>query len=109
MARHSACLRAGLWLRIQDRWRLEVRCVRNVAAIMRGYDECAMNSLDVVAKVGQILDEERIHPTVGYKLTAPFVNATAPVAVALGERGKPGRSIQEKPGDLVFNSSNFDF
>jgi len=67
-----------------------------------------MNVQDAVAKAGQILDEERALPTASYWLAAPVASAAAPVAVALGERGAPRRSVQERPENFIFRSTNFD-
>lgn len=65
-----------------------------------------MNLLDAVEKVGQILDEERMEPTVRYTARAPVVNAAA--ANAFRERGTHPRSVQEHPEDFLFKSKNFD-
>src|ERR1035441_4770062 len=71
-----------------------------------------MNLQEAVAKAGQILDEERIFPTVHYEMVAPgpagdFV-ALYSVATALSERGRHPRTVQEHAEHFIFKSTNFD-
>jgi hypothetical protein len=70
-------------------------------------EENAMNFKDAAAKAGQILDEERIYPTVRYALAAP-VNAASPVVVAISQRGVHPRTVKEHPENFLFRSTNFD-
>jgi len=67
-----------------------------------------MDLQDVFTKMGQILDEERISPTVVYGLSAPAFSAAAPVVIALSQRGAHRRAVQERPASFVFRSVNFD-
>jgi hypothetical protein len=67
-----------------------------------------MNLQDALTKVGQILDEERVSPTVSYGLAAPAASAAAPVVIALRERGAHRRTVQERPANFVFRSANFE-
>jgi hypothetical protein len=67
-----------------------------------------MNLLDAVGKAEQILDEERVAPTVRYTLAAPVINAAAPSSLALRERGTHPRTVQEHPEIFIFTSANFD-
>jgi hypothetical protein len=67
-----------------------------------------MNLRDAVEKVGQILDEERAHPTVGYEAASASLISPADVYRILIERGKHPRTIQESPGEFLFKSANFD-
>lgn len=69
-----------------------------------------MNLHDAIQKAGQILDQERIEPTVRYE-TAPTVTVTHAIAALggpLNERGKHPRTIQEHPEEFQFDSTNFD-
>jgi len=69
-----------------------------------------MNFCDVIRKAGQILDEERIAPTVGYK-TMPSYEALA-AAAAYHPSQHAARQyplkVQEKPESFQFESANFD-
>lgn len=67
-----------------------------------------MKIQDATEKAGQILDEERMFPTVHYTSTAPVVSAAAPLAAALGQRGAQPRTVQEHPENFIFKSTNFD-
>jgi hypothetical protein len=68
----------------------------------------AMNIPEAVATAEQILDEERIFPTVVYGLASPAVNSAAPTVMALGQRVARRRDIQERPENFIFRSTNFD-
>lgn len=70
-----------------------------------------MDLRDAIRMAGQILDEERIEPTVGYcsTETVSVVGALAALAGPLAERGKKHpRSVQEQPEKFQFTSTNFD-
>jgi hypothetical protein len=60
-----------------------------------------MNILDAIGKAGQVLDEERIEPSVRYASRGPSVNAAAAF-----ERG--GHNVHEHPENFLFRSANFD-
>jgi hypothetical protein len=83
-----------------------------LAALTRCYDadhsSDTMNLRDAVEKAGQILDEERAYPTVVYEAASASVASPAEVFLILSERGKHPRTIQERPGKLLFKSANFD-
>ncbi len=68
-----------------------------------------MNIQDAVRKCGQILDEERIRPTVRYETATmiPFANAAAAQLSPLF-RGQHPRTVQENPEKYLLRSTNFD-
>jgi hypothetical protein len=70
-----------------------------------------MELRDAIRMAGQILDQERMEPTVGYATAepVPVVSAFAALAGPLTERGKKHpRSVQEHPEEFQFKSTNFD-
>jgi hypothetical protein len=70
-----------------------------------------MNLLDAIQKAGQILDQERVEPTVGYDTAEPVsvIGAFAALTGPLNERGnKHPRIVQEHPERFQFKSTNFD-
>jgi hypothetical protein len=67
-----------------------------------------MNLPEAVATAEQILDEERIFPTTFYGLASPVANSAAPTVIALGQRGAHRRTVQERPENFIFRSTNFD-
>jgi hypothetical protein len=69
-----------------------------------------MNLRDAIQKAGQILDEERVVSTVGYRCVSPdtLVRAFAPFVHPLSERGTHPRTVQEQPGAFQFESVNFN-
>jgi len=70
-----------------------------------------MDLRDATQKAGQILDQERIEPTVGYGRATPasLLDALDALAGPLTERGKKHpRSIHEHPEKFQFTSTNFD-
>lgn len=67
-----------------------------------------MQIQEAVAKAEQILDEERLYPTVRYTTDAPVLNAAAGIAQAFSERGKHPRTVQPYPEKFIFRSTNFD-
>src|ERR1700687_3210356 len=66
-----------------------------------------MNFRDAIQKAGQILDEERITPTVSYEVQTPLTLDFTPFRL-LGERGTHPRQVGEKPEWFQFKSTNFD-
>jgi hypothetical protein len=70
-----------------------------------------MNLRDAVQMARQILDQERMEPTVRYDAAEP-ASAIGALAAALGplnERGnKHPRTVQEHPEKFQFTSTNFD-
>jgi hypothetical protein len=67
-----------------------------------------MQMQEADAKAEQILDEERLFPTVRYTTDAPVLNPAAPIAEAFSERGKHPRAVQPHPEKFIFASANFD-
>lgn len=70
-----------------------------------------MDLRDAIRMAGQILDQERMEPTVGYATVEPVsvVSAFAALAGPLTERGKKHpRSVQDHPESFQFASTNFD-
>jgi hypothetical protein len=69
-----------------------------------------MDLRDAISKVGQILDEERMRPTVKYQMAVPMplANAAAAALHPLSQRGRHPRAVQEQPEKFVFRSANFD-
>src|ERR1700674_2629849 len=68
-----------------------------------------MNLRDALQKANQILDEERINPTVCYDTTtaSPVLDALARLTLQ-SERGYHPRLVREKPDEFQFKSVNFD-
>jgi hypothetical protein len=52
----------------------------------------------------KVLEEERNSPTVRYMLRESVASAVAPAALALAERGRHPRTVQERPGIHRFTS-----
>ncbi|MBZ5645759.1 MAG: hypothetical protein LAN37_00885 [Acidobacteriia bacterium] len=69
-----------------------------------------MNLHDANQKAEQILDQERVEPTVRYEMapTETVIQVLATFAGPLKERGKHPRTIQERPEQFQFKSTNFD-
>jgi len=69
-----------------------------------------MNLHDATQKAGQILDQERVGPTVGYELVTgnPLADALLSQAPPLNERGKRFRTVEEHPERFQFRSLNFN-
>jgi hypothetical protein len=69
-----------------------------------------MNLRDAIQKAGQILDQERVSPTVSYELATTDKTLTVLSAFvgALTERGTHFRALQEHPERYQFKSLNFD-
>ena len=69
-----------------------------------------MDIRDAIRKAEQILDEERVAPTVRYGLAAPapVFNSAAAYSNPLSERGKHPRTVQEYPEKFLFKSVNCD-
>jgi hypothetical protein len=69
-----------------------------------------MDVSDAIQKAGQILDQERVEPTVRYAsaLTEPVLAAFATLSGPLTERGKHPREVSERPEQFQFKSTNFD-
>src|SRR5260221_1676462 len=69
-----------------------------------------MNIQEAIVKAGQILDEERIAPTVHYEPvanTSVLANAAA-LFSSLGERVKVPLPVRETPEEFRFKSGNID-
>ena len=66
-----------------------------------------MNLRDAIAKAAQILDEERIDPTIEYKIS-PVITDPGTILTTLSERVKRPRRVRENPEDFQFESGNFD-
>jgi hypothetical protein len=56
---------------------------------------------------GQILDDERLTPTVRYMSPQAFGNAVAMSLSPLGQRGQNPRPVSNNPGYFRFESSNY--
>jgi hypothetical protein len=69
-----------------------------------------MDLHDAIQKAGQILDQERISPTVGYELatTDRTLSVLSVVVGPLTERGTQFRAVQEHADRYQFKSLNFD-
>src|SRR5580658_303367 len=69
-----------------------------------------MDLRDAIQKAGQILDQERVSPTVGYELATTDLTLTVLSAVVgpLTERGTHFRGVQAHPERYQFKSLNFD-
>jgi hypothetical protein len=70
-----------------------------------------MELRNAIDKANQILDEERLHPTVGYKangheVSHPFVRALGPLSLQQVRSQRP-RPVQENPREWVFESTNY--
>jgi beta-glucosidase len=52
-----------------------------------------MTHLETQQKIGQILDAERVAPTIQYVSTAPFANQMAAALSPLGQRGQHPRPV----------------
>ena len=68
----------------------------------------SMRIQEAIAKADQILDEERMSPTVRYMTDAPVLNPAAPIARAFSERGSHPRTVQSNPDSFLFRSTNYD-
>jgi hypothetical protein len=66
-----------------------------------------MNLRDAIEKAGQILDEERIEPTVDYKIS-PLITDSVTVFNSVLERGQRPCRVRENPEEFQFKSGNFD-
>jgi hypothetical protein len=69
-----------------------------------------MNLQDAIQKAGQILDQERVQPTVSYEMpqTPPAIaGILTPIALA-SERGLRARSVRENPEMYQFKRTNYD-
>ena len=68
-----------------------------------------MNLRDATSKVGQILDEERVAPTLQYDMAerAPVINAAAAYLHPLSRDIHP-RTVQEHPEKFFLKSANLD-
>lgn len=66
-----------------------------------------MNLRDAIEKAGQILDEERIEPTVDYKIS-PVITDPLAIYSSLMERSQRPCRVRENPGEFQFKSGNFD-
>jgi hypothetical protein len=66
-----------------------------------------MNLRDAIEKAGQILDEERIEPTVDYEIS-PLITGSAAVFNSVLERGRRPCRVRENPEEFQFKSGNFD-
>jgi hypothetical protein len=69
-----------------------------------------MDLHDAIQKAGQILDQERVQPTVGYAAitTDPVASALSNLVPPLTDRGTHFREVQEHPEKFQFKSLNFD-
>jgi hypothetical protein len=69
-----------------------------------------MDLRDAIQKAGQILDQERVSPTVGYELatTDRTLSVLSVVVGPLTDRGTRFRAVQEHPERYQFKSLNFD-
>src|SRR5258708_20725053 len=70
-----------------------------------------MDLRDAIQKGGQILDQERVEPTISYETTrtAPEVAAILASVLLTNERGSQHpRPVRENPGNFQFKSENFD-
>jgi hypothetical protein len=69
-----------------------------------------MDARDAIRKAGQILDEERVEPTVRYESAAAdrVIAAMAALSGPLRERGQHPRTVQEHPEGFQFKSTNFE-
>ncbi len=69
-----------------------------------------MDLRDAIQKAAQILDQERVVPTVGYEAVTPdpVMSVLSAVVGPLNERGKRFRAIQEHPEKFQFKSLNFE-
>jgi hypothetical protein len=69
-----------------------------------------MDLRDAIQKAGQILDQERVSPTVGYELatTDAMIRAFSLLSGPLTNRGERFRAVEEHPERFQFKSLNFD-
>jgi hypothetical protein len=73
-----------------------------------------MDLRDAIQKAGQILDQERVSPTVGYESAITDSTTSGALAVLsalvgpLAKRGERFRAVQEHPENFQFKSLNFD-
>ena len=69
-----------------------------------------MNLLDAIKKAGQILDEERLRPTLGYEAPSSYAAfaAAASYRPSLDARSIRPREINENPEQFQFKSTNYD-
>ncbi len=69
-----------------------------------------MDLRDAIQKAGQILDQERVSPTVTYESasTDATLSALSVMVGPLTEHGKHFRAVQEHPEKSQFKSVNFD-
>jgi len=66
-----------------------------------------MNLRDAISKAGQIMDQERVEPTVRYDLS-PVITDPVTIFNSIIERGKRPRQVRENPEESQFKSGNFD-
>jgi hypothetical protein len=66
-----------------------------------------MTLRDAIQKAGQIMDEERVEPTVGYDLS-PVITDPGAIFTAISKRGERPRRVRENPEEFQFKSGNFD-
>jgi len=69
-----------------------------------------MNLRDAIQKARQIVDEERVEPTVSYEMTPTSLAILSPAAIftSLTERSKRPRRVRENPEEFQLKSGNFD-
>lgn len=69
-----------------------------------------MDLRDAIQKAGQILDQERVSPTVSYELATndPTLTALSLLVGPSTERGRRFRAVHEHPERFQFKSLNFD-